>query len=398
VHSDEPYAWFGGLLATDLLQVTDDPKALDGDGWWAVCITYEGRATFAQFGQIVPAPLPKGQWQGPSLDSWSSSLDECAYVDAVTVIKEHIAAGDIYQGNVCRVMRASLPQCESASAPTSPLMSNGGTQAKGEQSEPSQVQSASAATSPVISHVATQATGNPVEPSPAQSASPRNLAGLAHALAAGNPAPYAGVVNLPAHNVQVVTASPELFLAREGRSLTSQPIKGTAVTADAMLAKDVAENIMIVDLVRNDLSVVCEPGSVDVPHIVQPESHPGLVHLVSTVTGQLRDGLGWTEILAAMFPPGSVTGCPKPRAIELLAQVERSPRGPYCGAIGWVDAGAQLAQLAVGIRTFWVEGSMLCFGTGAGITAGSDAHAEWAETQLKAQNLVRIASQNWNAV
>ena len=329
----QPFAWFGGTLATDLTDVTNDPSALDTSGWWAVCVTYEGAATFARFANVRPAPMPTGAWQGPAIDAWHSSLDKPAYISAVTRIKEHIAAGEIYQGNVCRVLTAALPDADRA-----------------------------------------------------------DTAGLASLLARGNPAPYAGVINLPQIGVQVVTASPELYLQRTGAHIASRPIKGTAVTQEHMLEKDIAENIMIVDLVRNDLSAVCEPGSVDVPDVVVPESHPGLVHLVSTVTGTLRSGVGWSDMFVATFPPGSVTGCPKPRAVNLLAQVENGPRGPYCGAIGWVDADTKRAALAVGIRTFWIAQGRLHFGTGAGITAGSDPVGEWEETELKAHNLLNVAS------
>ena len=105
-------------------------------------------------------------------------------------------------------------------------------------------------------------------------------------MAAGNPAPYAGVVNLPDHGVQVVPASPELFLSRHGDIVESHPIKGTAVSAATMLPKDEAENVMIVDLVRNDLGRVCEVGTVTVPDLLAVEEHPGLVHLVSRVRGR----------------------------------------------------------------------------------------------------------------
>ena len=331
--TSEPFAWFGGTLATNLVTVTDDTAALDSDGWWAVCLTYEGHASFAKFADVRPAPLPRGRWHGPSVSDWSSSLTRSDYMAAVDTIKDHIAAGDIYQGNVCRVLRAALPDRTLA-----------------------------------------------------------EIAGLASLLAQGNPAPYAGVIHLADHGVEVVTASPELYLRRDGSLISSRPIKGTAPTPEEMLDKDIAENIMIVDLVRNDLSVVCEAGSVDVPEVVVPEMHPGLAHLVSTVTGILRHDIGWREILDATFPPGSVTGCPKPKAIELLATVERASRGPYCGAVGWVDAQAVTAELAVGIRTFWKAGDAIHFGTGAGITAGSDSAGEWDETELKAANLLRVCA------
>jgi para-aminobenzoate synthetase component I len=116
------------------------------------------------------------------------------------------------------------------------------------------------------------------------------------------------------------------------------------------------------------------------------------VHLVSTVSGELEDGAGWAELFRATFPPGSVSGAPKSSALEAIADLEPVPRGPYCGAVGWVDADSGEGELAVGIRTFWVDGNTLRFGTGAGITWGSDAQREWAETELKADRLVGLAS------
>ena len=329
----DAWAWFDGLLATELVEVTDDPRRLDSGGWWALCITYEGWATFARFADVRQASLPRGSWVGPARDSWSTPMSRDDYMSAVVRIQEHIAAGDIYQGNVCRVLNAELPDPESS-----------------------------------------------------------DIAGLATVLAEGNPAPFAGAINLPEHQVQVVTASPELFLQREGSLLRSQPIKGTGRTEADLQDKDIAENIMIVDLVRNDISQVCQTGSVDVPELVAVQHHPGLVHLVSTIEGLLEPQTSWGNIFDATFPPGSVTGCPKPRAVELLAEVEQHPRGPYCGAVGYIDADAQRAVLAVGIRTFWLDGGRLWFGAGAGITAGSDPAAEWDETELKAANLLSVAA------
>ena len=123
-----------------------------------------------------------------------------------------------------------------------------------------------------------------------------------------------------------------------------------------MLPKDYAENVMIVDLVRNDLSHVCREGTVRVDHLCRPEEHPGLVHLVSTVSGELRPGTGWPELLAATLPAG--LGRPARRSTPPCRRSptsSRPPRGPYCGAIGWVDADRGTAELAVGIRTFWAE-------------------------------------------
>jgi para-aminobenzoate synthetase component 1 len=172
----------------------------------------------------------------------------------------------------------------------------------------------------------------------------------------------------------------------------SRPIKGTGATADDLLEKDYAENVMIVDLVRNDLGRVAAVGSVEVPSLCEVEEHPGLVHLVSTVRARLAPGAGWPELFAATFPPGSVTGAPKSSALRIINELERVPRGPYCGAVGWVDADRGRAALAVGIRTFWISSGEIRFGTGAGITWGSDPGREWLETELKAARLIALAS------
>src|SRR5207237_2720313 len=159
-----------------------------------------------------------------------------------------------------------------------------------------------------------------------------DVAALGAALAEGNPAPFSAVVRLPAEDIHVASASPERFVRRDGDVVMSQPIKGTAATIDSFLAKDYAENVMIVDLVRNDLGRACEFGSVEVAALCAVEPHPGLFHLVSTVTGRLRRGAGWAELFAATFPPGSVTGAPKVAALEMIAALEPVARGPYCGA------------------------------------------------------------------
>jgi len=152
---------------------------------------------------------------------------------------------------------------------------------------------------------------------------------------------------------------------------------------------------MIVDLVRNDLSAICDTGSVNVPELLRVEEHTGLVHLVSRVAGELRSTATWSEILASTFPPGSVTGAPKSSALRIIDEVESVSRDVYCGAIGWVDADTGEAELAVAIRTFWVKGDQVHFGTGAGVTWGSDPTREWQETQLKAAHLIDVASGVW---
>jgi para-aminobenzoate synthetase component 1 len=116
------------------------------------------------------------------------------------------------------------------------------------------------------------------------------------------------------------------------------------------------------------------------------------VHLVSTVTGTLREDVGWSELLAATFPPGSVTGAPKLAAMDVIRRLEPVPRGPYCGAIGWVDADAREGDLNVAIRTFWFEEGEVHLGTGGAVTWDSDPAGEWEETELKARRLLRVAS------
>src|SRR5438270_75626 len=219
-----------------------------------------------------------------------------------------------------------------------------------------------------------------------------DLADVTDALARGNPAPHAATVWLPAAGLAIASASPELFLRRDGRAVTSRPIKGTAAAPAGFLAKDRAENVMIVDLVRNDLGRVCEYGSIHVPALCEVERHPGLHHLVSTVEGELRPGIGWAELLDATFPPGSVVGAPKLAALRVIQELEPVPRGPYCGSIGWVDADRKQGELNVAIRTFWLEDGRVHFGTGGAVTWDSTPEGEWAETELKASRLLSLAS------
>jgi para-aminobenzoate synthetase component 1 len=131
---------------------------------------------------------------------------------------------------------------------------------------------------------------------------------------------------------------------------------------------------------------------VEVPALCAIEEHPGLVHLVSTIRGQLRADVGWPELLAATFPPGSVTGAPKLAAIDAIATLEPVPRGPYCGAIGWVDGDTATGDLNVAIRTFWFHDGHVHLGVGGGITWDSDPTGEWEETELKGRRLLEIAS------
>ena len=212
--------------------------------------------------------------------------------------------------------------------------------------------------------------------------------------------PAASVTGAPAvARAAVASLSPELFLRRAGDAVTSKPIKGTArrggdaAEAAAQLAelersaKNRAENVMIVDLVRNDLSRVCVPGTVTVPDLLGAEPHPGVWHLVSTVEGTLADGVSDGDLIRAAFPPGSVTGAPKVRALEIIDELERAPREAYTGAIGYRSPAAGL-ELNVAIRTFEFAAGRCWLGAGGGIVADSDPQAEYAECLIKAAPLL----------
>jgi para-aminobenzoate synthetase component 1 len=191
----------------------------------------------------------------------------------------------------------------------------------------------------------------------------------------------------------VVSASPERFLYRNGSHVETSPIKGTGTSRRALLAstKDRAENVMIVDLARNDLGRICQPGSISVPALCVPELYPGVVHLVSTVAGTLKPDIDSDEMLQALFPPASITGAPKASVMQAIVDLEPVPRGIYCGAIGWIDTEHDRAALGVAIRTFTVGPDTTTLGVGAGITIDSDPAAEWRETELKARKLVQAA-------
>jgi para-aminobenzoate synthetase/4-amino-4-deoxychorismate lyase len=193
----------------------------------------------------------------------------------------------------------------------------------------------------------------------------------------------------------LVSLSPELFLRRRGRQVRTEPIKGT-LPADAdpralrRSAKDAAENVMIVDLMRNDLGRVCEIGSVRPARLLDVQRHPGVWHLVSAVEGRLRPDVGDADLLAATFPPGSVTGAPKLRALQAIAALEPEPRGAYTGALGFVSP-VWGTELNVAIRTFEIGGGRIELGVGGGITADSVPVLEWRECLHKAAPLLRAA-------
>ena len=313
----------GGRLATDLVEVSHDPVCLEDGDFWAVSTTFENEFTAAKFRTVIDAPFPTTPWS-PLKGLWSSSLSAEQYVEYVERIRESVAEGWVYQVNACRRLTHS---------------DDG-----------------------------------------------QSLRGLFSEILKKNPAPWASYFEVP--GVMIASASPELFLSRNGSTVKSSPIKGTQATNSQQFgAKDQAENVMIVDLMRNDFGRICESGTVEVPRLLANEEHPGLRHLVSDIQGQLRSELSWKEILEALSPPGSISGAPKSSALSVIADHE-STRGPYCGALGWVHG--QEAELSVAIRIFW-KNDGLHFGTGAGITWNSDAEQEWEETQLKARKLISIA-------
>lgn len=199
-----------------------------------------------------------------------------------------------------------------------------------------------------------------------------------------------------AGDTALASLSPELFLRRRGRSVTTAPIKGTwprgasdpgGAEALRHSAKDAAENVMIVDLMRNDLGRVCETGSVRAAGLLEVQPHPGVWHLVSTVTGTLRETVGDDELLRATFPPGSVTGAPKLRAVQAIAELEGQRRGAYTGAIGFASPSWGL-ELSVAIRTFELRGGRIELGVGGGVTADSVPMLEWRECLHKAAPLL----------
>lgn len=376
----EAVAIFPGVRARRAVEWVDvraEPERVADGGFWGVVGDFEGRVRAWRFADVERVDVEQGaaadsgrvpethgadgspRWRGPDPARWRSSMDEQTYRDAVAEVRSRIRAGQVYQVNVCRLLSAPLPMVEGR------------------------------------------------EP---------DAAALGAVLGAGNPAPFGAVLHVPhprdlphpdalggdaapLPGVWVVSASPELYLRVATGTITSAPIKGTAVDVAGLAEKDRAENVMITDLVRNDLHRVCRAGTVEVTELLEVQTHPGLVHLVSTVTGRLApEAMGarmWRSLLDATYPPGSVSGAPKSAALEVIRELEPTPRGPYCGVIGWIDADAGAAELAVGIRTFfWTpqHGGRLSFGTGAGITWGSDPAGEWAETELKARRLISLAS------
>ena len=221
------------------------------------------------------------------------------------------------------------------------------------------------------------------------------------ALRRRNPAPFAAFLHHG--DVAIISASPERFLKLSDGHVETRPIKGTrprgathkedeALKRElAASEKDRAENLMIVDLLRNDLSRVCRDKTLQVPVLFGLESYATVHHLVSVVTGELTPGKGAIDLLRAAFPGGSITGAPKIRAMEIIAELEPTRRGPYCGSIGYIGFDGWM-DTSIVIRTICIRGRQLTFQVGGGIVADSDPAAEYEESMTKAKAMIEVLS------
>ncbi|WGJ13364.1 aminodeoxychorismate synthase component I [Methylocapsa sp. D3K7] len=286
--------------------------------------------------RLVNAPPPSPA-SVISLDGWTSNFTRASYERMVHEVIERILSGDIFQANVAQRFEAPVPHG--------------------------------------FDHF-----------------------GFYNHLRKLNPAPFSAY--LAHEGFTLASASPERFLRVEGDRVETRPIKGTRRRfADAILdafqaqaltesRKDRAENVMIVDLLRNDLSKVCLPGSVQVPQLCGLETFASVHHLVSSVVGRLREGLGGVDVLAAAFPGGSVTGAPKVRAMEIITEMEGHARGPYCGAIGYIGFDGTMDTNIV-IRTASFRGGSCVVQAGGGIVTASDPASEYDETLDKARAIFK---------
>lgn len=323
-----PFFWMDGILATELLEITEDVSRVESGGFWAVAITFEGVRTFARFATVRrDQPFPETPPWKTLRSIWKSSLNRQQYYEYVEEVRRNISEGKVYQSNACRVLSTPFAGA--------------------------------------------------------------SLDSLFNEILKRNMAPYATFIRLP--GIEIASASPELFLRRTEKKIKTSPIKGTQTSGsrEKFGVKDQSENIMIVDLMRNDLSRICETGTIEVTDFLRDENHPGIRHLVSDVEGTLQPGISWDQILLGLLPPGSVSGTPKSSSLEIIRENEPVPRDIYSGLIGWIEGSDALLGLA--IRTFWSKSRTLYFGTGAGITWPSDPHQEWRETELKANRLIGIA-------
>ena len=227
-----------------------------------------------------------------------------------------------------------------------------------------------------------------------------------HALRAHNPAPFSGIAQFGLDHA-IVSSSPEYLFRRTGDHISTRPIAGTfARVADqyqdklqreALRAhpKERAEHVMLVDLERNDLGRVCQPGSVQVDELMGVSTYAHVHHIESTVSGQLRPDISPYALLRALFPGGTITGCPKVRTMQIIRELESSPRGAYTGSMGYLNLDGDML-LNILIRSMMISGSSLTFSAGAGIVADSEPERELAETRAKAKGLLRaLGIETW---
>jgi anthranilate synthase component 1 len=235
----------------------------------------------------------------------------------------------------------------------------------------------------------------------ARFAEPPAPAALMRALRAANPAPFAGMLQRPGW--AVVSSSPERLVSSRDGVLQTRPIAGTrpriAGDDDAARVRELvshpkerAEHVMLIDLERNDLGRVCVPGSVAVDEFMVVESYAHVHHIVSNVRGRARDGVTPGQVIAATFPGGTITGCPKVRCMEIIGALEGEPRGAYTGALGYLDDSGDM-DLNILIRTLAVEGRVVSLRAGAGIVTDSVPERELEETRAKARGLLRVFGQ-----
>ncbi len=342
-------------LATGPKSAGDRGFPLGGLCGW---IGYEGRFVFGDFREMLIHCHDDHTWWetgslsdclrgntdvGGSIGGFTASTCRENFVSSVRRAKDWIAAGDIYQVNLSHAFEAPV---------------SGG-----------------------------------------------SLFGLYEKLRDASPAPMASYLNLDGR--EILCSSPETFLKISGRGIETRPIKGTRPRFSdpdedrrsayelQTSAKEISELVMITDLLRNDLGQVCEFGSVAVAEMLQLETLAQVHHLVSTVTGTLRPEIDTVDALAACFPGGSITGAPKKRAMEIIRELEDSPRGIYCGAIGWLGFNGE-SSLNIAIRTLVRSGDKLVYQVGAGIVADSDPEKEYEETLHKAAG-IRLAVERWQS-
>jgi anthranilate synthase component 1 len=225
-----------------------------------------------------------------------------------------------------------------------------------------------------------------------------NAISLYHALMRSNPAPFGGLAKI--NDAYLISSSPERLVRVRHGVIETRPIAGTHprssdpaqdVQLKAQLlstAKERAEHVMLVDLERNDLGRICKPGSITVPALLEVATYAHVHHLESTVRGELREGISPSDVIRALFPGGTITGCPKVRCMQIIRELETAPRAAYTGSMGYLNHDGSL-DLNILIRSFLLQGSALQFWAGAGIVADSIAERELNETRAKAKGLLR---------